>query len=94
MLLLVLIAAGAAAPTQLALRADVVSRLAWGLVYEVHALTDAEKAGALAERARARGFTLHADVSQYLLTHARRRGTTRRARPRTDGGPPIERRSR
>ena len=67
-----LIAAGNVAPKQLALRADVVTRLGWGLVYEVHALTDAEKARALAERASARGFTLQPDVSQYLLTHARR----------------------
>jgi DnaA family protein len=68
----VMIATGPAAPSQLALRADVVSRLAWGLVYEVHALSDVEKAHALADRAKARGFTLQADVSQYLLTHARR----------------------
>ena len=67
-----LIAAGSVAPAQLALRPDLVSRLAWGLVYEVHALTDAEKACALADRAEARGFTLQPDVSQYLLTHARR----------------------
>ena len=67
-----LIAAGSVAPAQLALRPDLVSRLAWGLVYEVHALTDAEKTRALADRAAARGFTLQPDVSQYLLTHARR----------------------
>ena len=67
-----LIASGSAAPSQLGLRPDVASRLAWGLVYEVHALTDAEKARALADRAASRGFTLQPDVSQYLLTHARR----------------------
>jgi DnaA family protein len=67
-----MIATGPVAPAQLALRPDVVSRLAWGLVYEVHALTDGEKARALAERAHARGFTLQSDVSQYLLTRARR----------------------
>ena len=49
-----------------------MTRLAWGLVYEVHALTDAEKARALAEHAATRGFTLQPEVSQYLLTHARR----------------------
>jgi DnaA family protein len=67
-----LITAGQVAPMQLGLRPDLVSRLAWGLVYEVHALTDAEKARALADRAATRGFTLQPDVSQYLLTHARR----------------------
>lgn len=67
-----LVAAGSVAPAQLGLRPDLVSRLAWGLVYEVHALTDAEKTRALADRAHERGFTLQPDVSQYLLTHARR----------------------
>jgi DnaA family protein len=67
-----LLAAGHVAPMQLDLRPDVVTRLGWGLVYEVHALTDEEKTRALADRASARGFTLQPDVSQYLLTHARR----------------------
>jgi DnaA-homolog protein len=67
-----LIAAGNAAPMHLALRADVATRLGWGMVYEVHGLTDSEKAQALAEHAAARGFDLNDDVGQYLLTHVRR----------------------
>ena len=67
-----LIASGDMAPTRLPLRPDVSTRLACGLVYEVHGLTDLDKAQALAEYTAARGFTLHADVSKYLLTHARR----------------------
>ena len=67
-----LVAAGDVPPAQLRLRPDVMTRLGWGLVYEVHGLSDHEKAAALAERARAKGFTLQPDVSQYLLTHARR----------------------
>lgn len=67
-----LIAAGNAAPMHLQLRADVVTRLAWGLVYEVHGLSDKEKAAALAGHASVRGFALQDDVSNYLLTHARR----------------------
>ena len=67
-----LVAAGSVAPAQLGLRPDLQSRLAWGLVYEVHALTDVEKTRALVDRAEARGFTLQPDVSQYLLTHSRR----------------------
>jgi DnaA family protein len=67
-----LVASGNVAPMQLALRPDVMTRLGWGLVHEVHALTDVEKARALADRACERGFTLQPDVSQYLLTHARR----------------------
>jgi DnaA family protein len=67
-----LLASGTAAPMQLPLRADVITRLAWGLVYEVHCLSDIEKAHALVEYAAARGFALQADVIQYLLTHGRR----------------------
>jgi DnaA family protein len=67
-----LLASGNAAPKQLPLRADVITRLAWGLVYEVHCLSDIEKARALTEHAAARGFALQADVIQYLLTHGRR----------------------
>ena len=64
-----LVTTGSAAPAQLALREDVRTRLAWGLVYQVHALTDDEKAQALEERARSRGLSLSHDVIAYLLTH-------------------------
>lgn len=67
-----LLAAGNAPAARLPLRADVVTRLAWGLVYEVHALSDVEKALALAEHAASLGFSLQPDVIQYLLTHTRR----------------------
>ena len=67
-----LIASGSVPPVQLKLRADLLTRLAWGLVVQVHALTDDEKAQALAQHARARGFTLSDDVIAYLLTHAPR----------------------
>ena len=68
----VLLAAGNAPPAQLRMRPDVVTRLAWGLVYEVHALSDSEKAQALAEHAATRGFSLPPEVSRHLLTHVRR----------------------
>lgn len=68
----VLLAAGNTPPAQLRLRPDVVTRLAWGLVYEVHALSDAEKALALAEHAARRGFSLPPEVAQHLLTHVQR----------------------
>ena len=67
-----LLAAGSAPPARLPLRADVVTRLAWGLVYEVHALSDAEKAEALAAHAALRGFELQPELVRYLLNHARR----------------------
>ena len=67
-----LIASGTVPPVQLALRADLLTRLAWGLVVQVHALSDGEKAQALAGHAKARGFTLPGEVIAYLLTHAPR----------------------
>ena len=64
-----LVTTGSAAPAQLALREDVRTRLAWGLVYQLHALTDEEKAQALDEHARSRGLALSHDVIAYLLNH-------------------------
>ena len=67
-----LLAAGAAPPVQLRLREDLVTRLGWGLVYQVHALTDEDKARALVEHAATRGFRLTPEVCEFLLTRARR----------------------
>lgn len=67
-----LLVAGTLPPAQLDLRADLMTRLSWGLVYQVHALTDAEKAEALAHHAAARGFGLRPEVCEYLLSHVRR----------------------
>jgi DnaA family protein len=68
----IMLAAGNAPPTALRLRADVVTRLAWGLVYEVHALSDAEKARMLTEHAASRGFDLAPELADYLLTRVPR----------------------
>ncbi|HKA43335.1 MAG TPA: DnaA regulatory inactivator Hda [Burkholderiales bacterium] len=67
-----LVASGAAPPAQLRLREDLVTRLGWGLVFQVHALTDEEKARALADRAAARGFRLPPEVCEFLLARVRR----------------------
>lgn len=67
-----LVASGDAAPAQLALREDLRSRLAWGLAFQLHPLSDAEKAAALREHARGRALDLAEDVIAYLLKHARR----------------------
>jgi len=66
------LAAGNAPPAQLALREDLKSRLAWGLVYQVKPLTDAEKALTLHGEATRRGLKLSDEVVWYLLTHVRR----------------------
>jgi len=67
-----LVASGDAAPAQLALREDLRSRLAWGLAFQLHPLSDTEKTAALREHARARALDLPEDVIAYLLRHARR----------------------
>ena len=67
-----LVTAGNAAPAGLTLRADLVTRLGSGLVYQVHGLNDEEKAAALRHHADSRGFQLSPDVANYLLRHSQR----------------------
>ena len=67
-----LIASGNAAPTQMNLRDDLATRLAWGLTYQLHPLTDEEKALALKNHAQARGMRLPDEVLDYCLRHLRR----------------------
>jgi DnaA family protein len=67
-----LITAGLHAPTQMDLRDDLATRLAWGLVYQLHPLTDHEKAQALQSHARERGMNLPDEVVDYCLRYLRR----------------------
>ncbi len=67
-----LVAAAGQPPAQLGLREDVRTRLGWGLVYQLHGLTDDEKIAALSQSAQARGLSLSPGVLPYLLTHFRR----------------------
>lgn len=68
----VVLAAGDTAPTRLALRQDLTSRLSWGLVFALVPLDDADKLMAIVERAAARGMDLPQEVARYLLSHCRR----------------------
>ncbi len=68
--------AGNAPPAQLPLGEELRSRLAWGLVYHLKALTDAERAQYLRAEAQRRGMPLADDVIDYLLSHVRRDLTT------------------
>jgi DnaA family protein len=61
------LAAGSAPPAQLALRDDLRTRLAWGLVYQLKGLSDAEKRAHLQAAARERGLQLGDEVADYLL---------------------------
>lgn len=67
-----LILAGDRAPMQLQLREDLRTRLGWGSVYRLFALSDTEKFMALTTHARDRGAPLSADVVHWLLAHGSR----------------------
>lgn len=67
-----LITAGLHAPMQMGLRDDLATRLAWGLVYQLHPLNDEEKAQALKQHAAERGILLPAEVVDYCLRYLRR----------------------
>jgi DnaA family protein len=67
-----LLMSGTQAPAFLSLRDDLRTRLGWGLVYQVQALNDEEKADALRQHAKARGLELPQEVTTYLLRHGRR----------------------
>ena len=62
------LAAGSRPPAQLELREDLRTRLAWGLVYQLKPLSDAEKALHLRAEAARRGLRLSDEVVGYLLT--------------------------
>jgi len=62
------LAAGRQPPAQLALREDLRTRLAWGLVYQLKPLTDEEKGLHLRAQAVRRGLRLPDEVLAYLLT--------------------------
>ncbi len=68
----VLLVSGSKPPAQLDLRQDLVTRLGWGLVYQVHEITEEEKIEALQQQANERGFELQEAVCRYLLRHSQR----------------------
>jgi len=62
-----MVVTGGVPPASLSVRPDVLSRLAWGLVYEVRWLNEADRQSAVVEYAQARGLTLSPEVLAYLL---------------------------
>jgi DnaA family protein len=55
---------------------DVVSRLSWGVAFQLQPLTDHEKLGALIMRADRRGMTLSEEVGKFILNHCPRHMST------------------
>lgn len=64
-----MITTGKVAPAALSLREDLRTRLGWGLIYQLHGLSDDDKIEALNHAATARGLTLSSGVLPYLITH-------------------------
>ena len=61
------IAAGSVPPADLALRDDLRSRLGWGHVFEMHALTEPERRAVLRREADARGVFLSDEAMDFML---------------------------
>jgi len=67
-----MVCSGAVAPAVLPVREDLRTRMGWGLIYQLHGLSDDEKVAALSQAAASRGLTLSPGVLPYLLSHFRR----------------------
>lgn len=68
----VFLASGPLPPAQLGLRPDLATRLGWGLVYQVHELTDEKKIEVMQDYAIRCGFELPVEICHYLLKRERR----------------------
>jgi DnaA-homolog protein len=66
------VAAGRVPPIDLPLRDDLRTRLGWGLVLTLHALSEADTRAALRREADRRGLFLSDEVMGYLLTRFER----------------------
>ena len=62
------LAAGSVPPADLVLRDDLRSRLGWGHVYQLHALSEAERRAVLRKQADARGIFLSDEVINFVLS--------------------------
>ena len=61
------LAAGSVPPADLALREDLRTRLGWGHVFELHALTEPERRSVLRREADARGIFLSDEAIDFVL---------------------------
>jgi DnaA family protein len=62
------LAAGGCAPVELKLRDDLRSRLGWGHIFHLHALSEPECRAVLRQEADARGVFLGDEVMDFMLT--------------------------
>ena len=67
-----MVSTGPVPPAVLPVREDLRTRMGWGLIYQIHGLSDEQKIAALTHAAEARGLTLSTSVLPYLLSHFKR----------------------
>jgi DnaA family protein len=67
-----MVTSGAVPPAFLPVREDLRTRMGWGLIYQVHELSDEEKIAALSLSAATRGLIVSPGVLPYLMSHFRR----------------------
>jgi DnaA family protein len=67
-----LITTSLASSSNLEIREDLKTRLVWGLVFQMHALSDSEKLQALQQAATERGLQISNEVAPWLLKHFHR----------------------
>ena len=60
---------GSNSPNNMGLRSDLASRLSWGIVYQIKALTDNEKKLALLNHSKQKGMSSNVKVIELSLIH-------------------------
>ena len=63
---------GSNSPNNMGLRSDLASRLSWGLVYQIKALTDNEKKLALLNHSKQKGMSSNVKVIEYCMKNLKR----------------------
>tara|TARA_B100000768_G_scaffold179126_1_gene196171 strand:- start:725 stop:1321 length:597 start_codon:yes stop_codon:yes gene_type:complete len=63
---------GSNSPNNMSLRIDLASRLSWGLVYQIKALTDDEKKLALLNHSKQKGMSSNIKIIEYCMKNLKR----------------------
>jgi DnaA family protein len=63
---------GSNSPNNMGLRSDLASRLSWGIVYQIKALTDNEKKLALLNHSKQKGMSSNVKVIEYCMKNLKR----------------------
>ena len=63
---------GSNSPNNMGLRSDLASRLSWGIVYQIKALSDNEKKLALLNHSKQKGMSSNVKVIEYCMKNLKR----------------------